>query len=175
MHDMPNAPHIHIQQQAPHSLFGALIASIIKFPPEGDKSNAAYSELTCTIEDMACIYEIITTVAEHTKMSLFIKQNHLRQLEVQIIHVHPLKFLATIFKNPILRVCLKQIADDSYKWPEVIKPLSSSLTREADKGKLEKHLLDFSADIGVSSDHIRKYFQNRDWESLVRALMSSYD
>ncbi len=176
MHDAPPPPSsIHLQKHISHSVWNTFVASIIKFPPEGDKSDASYAELSCSSEDMACIAEILMTLAEHGKISLLFKQGHLKQLGAQINHVHPLKFLSTIFKDPELRDCMKKVADDYFKWSGFMEGLAPSLTKEADKGKLEKHLADFSKDIGISPDHIRKYFQNRDWESLIHSLMSFYD
>jgi hypothetical protein len=175
MHDAPASTYIQVVEKPSQNFLNTFLASIIKFPPEGNKGDLSYQQLTCSLEDMTCIEEIITTVGEYGKGSLFLKQSHLKQLETQIIHVHPLKFLATIFKSPSLRLCMNQIADDYFKWDHFMKGLSPRLTIEADKGKLEKHLLDFSADIGIASDHIRIYFQNRDWKSLVHALMSFYD
>ncbi len=173
MHDAPTPAYI--QEHACHSLLKPLIASIIKFPPEGDKGDVSYKELVCSTEDTACISEILMILAEHGKISLLFKQGHLKQLGAQINHLHPLKFLSTIFKDPNLRECMKKVADDYFKWNGFMEGLAPSLTKEADKGKLEKHLLDFAEDIGISPDHIRKYFQNRDWESLVHSLMSFYD
>lgn len=155
--------------------FSSLAGSIIKFPPAGEPKDLSYAELVCSDVDARCICEIITCVAKNGKVTLLFKQNHLRQLGAQIKHVHPLKFLATIFKDPKLRICMREISDDYFKWSEFMEGLAPNLTREADKGKLEQHLTAFASDVGVSPDHIRKYFQNRDWESLVRQLMNSYD
>lgn len=155
--------------------FSPLFSSIIKFPPNGESKDPPYAELICTDVDVRCIHEIITSVAENSKVTLFFKQSHLKQLGAQINHVHPLKFLAAIFKDPKLRLCMREIGDDDYKWSNFMEGLAPNLTREADKGKLEQHLNSFATEIEINPDAIRKYFQNRDWESLVRQLMNSYD
>ena len=50
--------------------------------------------------------------------------------------------------------------------------LAPNLTKEADKGKLDQYLQDFCADVKAPIDHIKKYFQNRNWEGMVRYLMN---
>lgn len=175
MYDLPPPAYVYYSEKALScDLFKIYLASIIKFPPSGDKGDKSYSELICSEKDVAAIQKLITNLAKHDRLTLFFTNEGtlLKQLGAQINHVHPLKFLATIFKDPTLRSCLPIIADDYFKWSNFMEGVSSSLTREADKGKLEAHLTSFCADIGVSFDHIRKYFQNRDWESLVRSLMN---
>src|SRR5690349_19595841 len=72
------------------------IASIIRVSPP-TPANTSYKDLVCTPQHQACIYEIITMMADHSKFSLLVNQPHLKQLGIQVQHVHPLKFLSTIF------------------------------------------------------------------------------
>ena len=173
MFDVPESPYIYIHESITDSPFGSELASIIKFPPPGNQDNKPYNELVCSEQDQAFIQELLTIIAENGKLTLLFKQGHLKQLGAQINHLHPLKFLATIFKNPRLRACMNEVANDYFKWSGFMDGLAPNLTKEADKGKLEQYLQDFCADIKVSTDHIKKYFQNRDWEALVRYLINS--
>lgn len=184
MHDSPPSAYHHFVQTPKKSaallcfaIKQAKIGSIIKFPPNGDKGDKSYDELPCSTIDMAIIHEIITGLAEYSRLTLLFKQgDHLKQLGAQINHVHPLKFLSTIFKDPDLRSHMLTIAEDGLKWTGFLDGLAPNLTKEADKGKLEQHLAAFCTDVGIPPDHIKKYFQNRDWESFVRYLMNySYD
>jgi len=145
-------------------------ASIIKFPPSGEKT-VTYQELICTDQDKANIYEIITTLADNGKLSLLLKSGHLKQLGAQINHVHPLKFMSTIFSNPRLRMCMPDIFNDYFKRNGFMDGLGPSLERESDKGKLEQYITDFAAELNVMPDGLRDFFKARDWENLVRHLM----
>lgn len=170
MQDLPQSPpkHFHyFAKKAP-----SFLASIIKFPPAGGQSEA-YKDLVCTDQDKSNIFEIITTMAEHGKLALLLKQSYLKNLGAQINHVHPLKFLSTIFTNPCLKTRMEPIFDDYFKRNGFMDGLGPSLTREADKGKLDQYLNDFASEVKIPPDRLRKFFQNRDWESLVRYLMQS--
>ncbi|HSX26946.1 MAG TPA: hypothetical protein VLE89_08085 [Chlamydiales bacterium] len=147
-------------------------SSIIKIPPAGG-GEIGYKDLICTEQDKANIYEIITTLSENGKLSLLFKQDHLKQLGTQINHVHPLKFLSTIFSNPRLRYCMYDIFDDYFKRNGFMDGLGPSLQKESEKGKLDPLLSDFAKEVNVAPELLRPHFQARDWENLVRKLMQS--
>ena len=165
MHDCPSPP------PKPFHFFFSL-ASIIKLPTNPGV-DVAYKDLVCTEQDKANIVEIISVIADNSKFSLLLKQNHLKNLGSQVNHVHPLKFLSVALSSEYLKSCLIQIFDDYFKRNGFMDGLGPSLTREAEKGKLETYLPAFSQDVGVPVDMMLPYIQARDWEGLVRYLMHS--
>lgn len=149
-----------------------LRASIIKKPPE-KTSDLSYKDLVCTEEDQKAIYKIISTMAQKGKLGLLLQQSSLREMGASINHVHPLKFLATIFKDPYLKSCMPIIWNDYFKRHGFLDGLAPSLTREAEKGKLQKHLPDFAKDVGVDEKDLKSYVEVHDWSNLVLFLMQS--
>lgn len=145
----------------------SLLSAIVKIPKDKPKSSG-YQDLVCTTEDQATIYEIITTLAENGKLSLLLKQSHLKTLGSQINHVHPLKFLSTIVNHPQLRECLINVFDDYFKRNGFMDGLGPSLTRESEKGKLDPLIEDFAQEVQVAKEKVEPFFQERDWEGLVR-------
>lgn len=150
-----------------------LTASIVKIPTGGIPQEYTYQELPCSEQDQAMIYEIISTVAENGKLTLLLKQSHLKFLGAQVNHVHPLKFLSVIFSHPFLKACMPELFNDYFKRAEFMGGLGPNLEREAEKGKLERYLTDFATDLSVNPEGIRPFFILRDWEGLVRYLMQS--
>jgi hypothetical protein len=148
------------------------MASIIKKPPV-KPTEVLYKDLPCDEQDRANIYEIISTMAEKGKLGLLFHQGHLREIGAKINHVHPLKFLASIFKDPYLKSCMYYIWDDRFKWNGFLDGLAPSLEREAEKGKLHVYLNEFAADLGVESDSLKSYFDARDWGNMVLFLIQS--
>lgn len=147
-------------------------ASIIKKPPV-KPVNVPYPELICREEDQACIYEIITTVAENSKISLIFKQTYLNELGAKIDQVHPMKFLSTIVNHPHLRVCLDLLWPDSFKRAGFLEGFATSMSREADKGKLNQHIEAFAEEIKVPVQEIAPFFETRAWEDLVTHILRS--
>lgn len=167
MFDFPVA---HVQQI---QIVTSICASIIKFPADQRKIDS-YQDLACTEQDKAIIFEIITTMSEHGKLSLLLKQSHLKGLGSQINHVHPLKFLSTIVTNPRLRECLVDVFDDYFKRNGFMDGIGPSLTRESDKGKLDQYIKDFAEEVKVPKELINRFFQQQDWEGLVRYFLQSH-
>jgi len=158
---------------APAAGFAKGGGGIIQFPPAGGGSDIAYKDLVCTEEDRAKIYEIVSTIANNPKLSLLFSQSHLRQLGQEINHVHPLKFLATVFSNSELKSSMYYVFDDGFKRSGFMDGLGPSLDRESQKGKLAMYLKDFAAEVSVSPESLQEYFKSRDWDNMVRFLIRS--
>ncbi|MGB7977551.1 MAG: hypothetical protein WCF19_00155 [Chlamydiales bacterium] len=149
--------------------------SIIRKPPV-KATDVSYKDLDCTPQDREKIHEIISTVGEKGKLGLLFQQGHLRELGAQINHVHPLKFLATIFKDPHLKSCMYYIWDDYFKRNNFLDGLIPRLEGEAEKGKLGLYINDFAADLQIPSHGfpaLKAYFDARDWEGMVLFLIQS--
>ena len=165
MHDFPAPP-----PKQFHFFFS--LASIIKLP-SNPGADLAYKDFVCTEQDKANIHELIISLAENSKFSLLMKQNQMKNLGAQINHVHPLKFLAVAMSTMELKSCFMIIFDDYFKKSGFMDGLGPALTREAEKGNLEKHLSSFAAEIGVKPEDIHPYLVARDWDGLVHFLMHS--
>lgn len=149
------------------------LAKAIKIPKKEDKKDLAYQELVCTDQDRSNIYELISTMAELNKMQLLFKRSHLKNIGAQIDHVHPLKFLGTIYSNEYLKSVMPNIYDDSFKWGELLDGVGSALTRESIKGKLDQYLEHFAQEVGSTTEDLQPYFQERNWEHMMIFLMHS--
>jgi hypothetical protein len=150
-----------------------MMAPIIKINPSKENPNATYQDLVCTEDDKASIYEIISTMSENGKINLLLKQNRLKELGAKINHLHPMKFLTSIFGNAYLKVCMVNVYDDYFKRVGFMDGLAPSLDRTADKGKLIPYVDEFAQELGIDPDSIRWFFHLRDWDGLVRQLIAS--
>jgi hypothetical protein len=148
------------------------MASIVKKPPV-KSTETAYKDLVCTDEHRACIHELITTMAEHGKLALLFKQNHLKGIGDRISDVHPMKFLEVIFSDPQLKGCMTTIWGDYFKRNGFMEGLGPSLSREMEKGKLMQYLSDFGTAIHVPAEQMKIYFEYMDWDNLVLFLIQS--
>jgi hypothetical protein len=167
MYDFPQKPAQAIIQLA----IKPMLSSIVKIQPK--KEVESYDQLICTQDDKDTIYEIISTIAENGKLTLLFKQTDLRDLGEKIDHLHPLKFLTSIFTNPKLKVDMVNVFDDFFKRAGFMEGLGPNLTKEAEKEKLNQYIGDFAAEVGVTEEGIKPYFEQRDWEGLVIYLIQS--
>lgn len=172
MNDYPPPPKLHHffinEKIMKKNYFG----SIIKIPP-AHQAELLYKDLIFTEQDKLYICELITTMSQSNKFQLLFKQSHLKMIGAQINHVHPLKFISTIFSDPELKSLMPTIRDDSFKWSGLLDGLGPSLTREAIKGKLQLYLNDFAEEVHLAPEAIRPYFESRDWDNFIRFLIES--
>lgn len=150
------------------------LATIIEIPPAvEEKKEIPYNELVCTEVDKLNIAYIIQTMSSNGKLSLLFKKSELKRIGAEINHVHPLKFLETIFANPDLKECMREIHRDYFKWNGFLDGLVPSLNSQSDQGKLTQHLKDFSARVNSTPESLTPYFESRDWENLIRYLTNN--
>ncbi len=149
------------------------LASIIKVPStDSGSKEIPYNELVCTEADKANIGYIIQTLAGNGKLSLLFKQGDLKRIGAEINHVHPLKFLETIFADATLKAHMREVSNDYFKWNGFLDGLVPSLTNQANQNKLAQHLNEFAKRTNTNPKELTPYFQSQDWENLVRYLMN---
>ncbi len=163
---VPSYAYVCLQSSPP---LAALLGGIVRFPP--DQRSLSYKDLLCTGEDRANICELFSAIGEKGEFGLLLDRTHLKQLGAQFSHVHPLKVLETIFINPEIKRSMPSIFTDYFKRSGIMNGLGPSLTREAEKGTLDKYLPDFGKELGVSVDALRMLCAVRDWDGLMYYLM----
>lgn len=145
-----------------------LIGGLVKVKPE---KNEPFSNLRLTNIDKENITFIITSMGEQGKLWLLVHKSELSEKGDKIQGVHPLKFLAVIFKDEYLKkVCMPTILNDYYKKKNFIEGLGASMTREAQKGKIQKYMPDFLMEINLDKKHSEKlleFVEARNWEGFV--------
>lgn len=164
MHDCPVPPTSYFH-------FPLSWGSIIKLPPNPGV-DLTYNELVCTDIDKEKIIELITTLADNNKFSLLLNQTYIKGLGASLNHVHPLKFIAVSMATPHLKNCYRLIYDDYFKKTAVLEGMGASLTREAEKKKLDQYLAPFAEEMKVPVEVLRPFTDARDWEGLVAYLMT---
>jgi hypothetical protein len=140
----------------------------ISAPPD-----ATFEDLPCSEEDVQKIARLISYMGENGKIKLLLNQKELRQIGREINHVHPLKFIMVIINDPYLKICLKQIRNDYFKWVNLMDGLGNGLSSSNKQGKVEAYLNDFAAAIHVSPVSLQDFVKNGDWENMIIFLMNN--
>lgn len=154
------------------------LAGVIRIPTDRKDNTEVppYSQIPHPIEHREHVEWMITTIAECSLPGLAIKRSEFKRREAVIIGLHPLKFLCSIFnpQKPHLKGCMQEIANyGGLKWEGFMGGLRPSMTREADRNRLNMYVDDFAIEVGVHPSIIRPYFHSRDWEGLVHALLAN--
>jgi hypothetical protein len=153
------------------SNYGVIDASIIKKPPT-KTHEYAFNELPCTQQQKDQIYELITTLAENSKIALLFQQDHLKKIGANIDDVHPLKFLSIVFSQVELKYGMAAIWNDYFKRTGFMDGLGESLSREYGKGTIQQLIKDFAQELKISVDDLKPYLLTQDWNGLVIYLIN---
>ena len=151
-----------------------ILGGLIKVKPE---KNEPFQNLRLTNEDVENITFIIISLGEQGKLSLLVNKTELQRRGELIQGVHPLKFLTVVFKDRHLKkFCMPEILNDYYKKKNFLDGLGSNMTKEAQKGKIQKYMPDFLNEINLNSQHMNnllKFVEARNWEEFVRYIINN--
>ncbi len=124
-------------------------------------------------QEKSDIRHIVTTLAKSSLVSLMRQKGDLERTGNRINHVHPLRFLMTVFTDEELKVGIRNIRPRGWVWSDFIKGLRESLSEEAGRGNITNEQVQaFAAAVGVNPAQILPYIQSYQWDALVDTLIS---
>jgi hypothetical protein len=139
------------------------------------KSNRNYdAEVTPSEkEDMSYIAK---TLARNSLISIYSQRKDLERAGERYDHVHPFRFLMTLFEDEELKVCVRMINNrrDLGRrdiWNEFVGGFNKSFTTEVANSNVDQHVDKFAARLGLKGDQIRPIINQRDWEGLITTLI----
>lgn len=137
---------------------------------EPPKENT-YEQLPLTGDERQKIGLILKTLAENNVVNLLFEKKHLERLGHDINHVHPLRFLGTVFKEPRLVYFVRQIRRSTFKWRGFIDGFSSRFNEEIKEGNVNAYLPGLAESLNVRVEEIQSYVNYQDFEGLVIFLL----
>jgi len=144
-------------------------ATLEKTPEEAKPS--PYETLHISTEDRQKIGAILVTMAENNVFKLLFEKKRLERLGYEVNHVHPIRFLGTVFSDPRLVHCLRKIRTSGFKWDGFIDGFSQRFKQEVKAGNIDKYIPSFAASLGVNPEDVQAYVNYRDYEGLVLFLL----
>lgn len=116
---------------------------------------------------------IIRSLAKHNWAQLAKEESSLKRAGDKINHVHPLRFLQTVFTDEELKVGLYVIRNKSIVWGEYYDGLKKSLNEESDLNNIVQFTPDFANNVGINLNSILPYVQTRQWNAVIDILINS--
>lgn len=117
---------------------------------------------------------IVTTLNDHTFITLVPYRSSIKKAGSRVDHLHPFRFMEAIFTDENLAKCAKNIVGKTFVWGKFLKGITSTLKEETKKGNvLPDQLADFAATIGIDLGLIYKPFEHQDWEEMVLIIINT--
>lgn len=115
---------------------------------------------------------ILKSMATKSWTELLKSKNSMNRAGDNLDNIHPLNFLACIFKSEELKGCLHSIRDRKKIWDNFFEGLEKSLQEESQRNNMKPEFIqDFANTLGVKVADVRDQINNRNWDDLVEKLL----
>lgn len=150
-------------------------ASFLSLSPNISKSATItprdYLQLV-TKDEKNDISFIVNTLGMGSVTKIAKNKSSLKNAGNRVNHVHPLRFLQTVFQDERMKASMQAMQKRSLMWDEFITGLKKSLQEEMDRDNIKlEYIQDFASSLNLSIDQIYSYIQQERWEPLVKALI----
>ncbi|MDN3507222.1 MAG: hypothetical protein P0S96_08350 [Simkaniaceae bacterium] len=140
-------------------------------PPSEEVELNAYESLPITLEEKQKISELLNTMAENNVFMLLFEKKHLERLGQDINHVHPMRFIGTVFSSPRLKYCMHQIRRSGFKWDGFMDGFSERFAQEQKANNINAYVPGLAEVLGVNEADMQKFINKKDFVGLINFLM----
>lgn len=125
-----------------------------------------------TEEEKKNITYIVTTLGKEPWYKVAPKQSSLKKAGDKIYHIHPLRMLMQVFTVEELKASIASLRGKALVWKPFRDGLFKTLTLENKLDNLKpEYIKDFSRTIKVDPEAILPFFENDDWDGLIKTLI----
>jgi hypothetical protein len=147
------------------------IVSIMSAGSEKAKVYRDYSKRVTEAEKKLVSF-IILTMGNGSLRSIWSERSALERAGDQIDHLHPLRFLMTIFSDEKMKAAMGNIHGRSFVWGRFKKGLFVSLDEESDKDNISlESIRDFAKTIGVDHNLLLRPLKQKKWDEFIHLLI----
>ena len=138
--------------------------------------SSLFDHIPITQMDQDNINQLITKLADYGYLRLLGKKKEMEKLGDKVYHVHPLRFIGYIYKQPNLRKKMIGIMNDPFKRRGFFngrrkrEGFSQRMTKEMKSNNLVDYLPGFVRFLGISEEEVIDFFYHHDWQGLLRYL-----
>lgn len=136
------------------------------------KTNWRDYDAPVTKKEKEKISYIIRTLANDSLISIGSSQSSLKKAGNNIDHLHPFRFLITVFTDEELKAGVHAIRDrGGWIWSGFIEGITGSLDDEGKNNNLIPFTSDFAKEVKINSDLILPSLKQGKWENFINILI----
>lgn len=126
-----------------------------------------------TPEEKNDIRYIVTTLANKSLIAIALAKSDLEAAGDRIDHIHPLRFLMTVFSDEELKVGIRNIRGRGWIWSHFVGGLKESLSTEARIDNMRNEFVyHFAQSVKIDSKIIIPPVSQQKWEEFVDLLIT---
>ncbi len=116
---------------------------------------------------------IITFLANKSLISIAGHRGALEEAGDRIDHIHPLRFLLTVFSDEELKVGIRNIRGKGWVWGDFVSGIKESLSTEMyNQNMTDAHVLDFASRLGIKAHLITPAVKAGQWDDFIDILIT---
>ena len=152
-------------------------AIILKFLMQASPSarkQAVWRDYTVSVtkQEKKEMTYIITTLANDSLLSIGASRSSLKKAGDKIDHLHPFRFLMTIFTDEKLKAGIHAIRDrGGWTWEGFIDGITGSLKVEGGRNNLLPYVSDFAEKVKIDPSLILPSLEKGKWSDFVNLLI----
>ena len=144
-----------------------------QFANQSEKDlDKSIQELEITDQDKINIYKLLTTLGKTHMPFLLAQKGNLEKIGDKIYHVHSFRFLAFILSDQTLMHSMRQIKKSFFKWRNFAGGFTEKMNKLYSEDEVKKYVKSFAEELNVDEKSIRKYVEQKDWENLLKYLIT---
>lgn len=117
---------------------------------------------------------ILRSLSNYSLIRIAANRSSIEKAGDRLDHIHPLRFLITVFTDEELKVYIRNMYDRSLVWKEFMHWVNDTFSREADSNNLSfEYLQDISLHTKVDPNILLPYVQKRQWSDLIGAMITN--
>ncbi len=125
-----------------------------------------------TYEEMVDIRYIVTSLANKPLLSIALIKSDLEAAGDRIDHLHPLRFLMTVFTDEELKVGIRNIRGRGWVWKHFVGGLKNCMSTESRIGNMcDEHIIHFSDVVQVDPENALELVSTHQWDAFIEYLI----
>lgn len=125
-----------------------------------------------TAAEKADLAYIANTLGQSSLAGIATSKSSLKKAGDRIDHLHPLRFLMTIFTDEELKADISAIRSRGWIWDKFFDGLEGSLREESKKDNIRQEFItDFAHVVGINASLIEPAIQEKKWKEFVDILI----
>lgn len=124
-------------------------------------------------QEVGDIRYIITTLANRSLLSIARCRESIENAGDRIDHIHPLRFMYTVFTDEEMKVGIRNIRGRGWIWGDFISGIKGSFVTEASNNNVtHDQVLDLAQSAGIDPNIILPAWQTQDWDALIDLMIT---
>ena len=132
-------------------------------------------ELGISHDQLDDLYYALTSLAYHSFSAILVERVQLQEAMVRVDEVHPLHFMAAVFRDSKLITCIHLIREKQWLWRHFFIRVKRTLDEEMERDNIRpEYVQDFCDELNLECDTVLNHIIEQNWDWLIEHLFEKF-